>query len=739
MAENYQIPNPRVVDHNGTSLIKPSVASGPLRTDTILDREWAKVSFLMSDVSMANTDSQDKIDQATKDDLANRYWSSATRKFTDTQMGGGVAVNNRPQFTPYSDIRIMGRAPGRKQVTKAEHSGNYGMGRYYSEAIDDNAQTVYLRFGVPQYNSLFSFFSNAFDPSIASFVMTGRAQTWAGTLAEAVGTFFTVAAFPVMSLALVGTRFITKFFTRATSKFYSMKPTMYLYWVAVDMLVNAMVVNRGLMPKFLGGGGKTTQRIGDPFRYDDEFITAIHNRFPNIFNEHGRVDIFAVALRAQSTANKMFLTEYEALKSGDAESFVGYIRNDGEQLKETYFVNNQGEHKLTSLLARAAAAVVWLGVPDQAKATTAEASLKVDPATGKPVAGASDDQSNGSESYFDQFKEYLHSEISDGAAFAVFRVDSTGATSESFSNSVMESDISQKINSGSSQARQLNFTFAGGNLGDDPISGAIEGILGGVKDIVSGGLRGLTLGLSSSIDAALSGSYFDIPKTWQSSSASLPRSNYTMQLICPYGHPFSQLQNLYIPLAMLLAGALPRSTGKQTYGPPFLCQIYDRGRCQIQLGMIESLSISRGTSNLSFTNKGQAMAMDVSFTVADLSSIMHMPIGTGSIWDLIKNTLNGNPVAGPHMDEDNILMDYIASITGLDIYNQIYSLPRARLKAAMALVNAQKVSSPAWMSMALHDSATSGVLSQLTLGGSAVLSAALEGASRGSEIIGDRM
>ena len=734
MAENFTTPNPRLINNNGKSLIKTSKPSGPTITDTILDRDWAKAAFLMADAKMTDTTDRKQMTQAMRDDLANRYWSSASRKFTDTQIGGNTAVNPRPQFTPYSDIRVRGRLTGRTPVKVANTTGNHGMGRYYSEAIDDNAQTVYLRFGVPQYNSLFSYFKNAFNPGMSTFINTGRAQSWAGVAAEALGTFFTWSAFPVASLIIVGSRFIGSFFGRHTSKFYTMKPTMPLYWTAVDMMVNAMVVNRGLMPKLPGGSIKS-QRIGDPTGFDDEFVKKMHEDFPRFFSESGRVDVYAIALRAQRTANKLFKDDYDNLKQGDAESFVGYVRQDGADKRDSFISYPNGEYKLGAILARMAKTASWFST-DKDKigdGSLSEASPKLDPKTGKPREGLDGGQ-GGDDGWGSEFLEFLDAELSDGGAFAVFRVDNTGSTSESFSNAIMESDVSQKINSASSQSRQINFSFAGGNIGDDIVSNTIETMLGGVKEIATGALRGITLGLSSSVDAALSGSYFDIPKTWQSSSANLPRASYTMQLICPYGHPMSQLQNIYIPLSMVLAGALPRSTGKQTYGSPFLCQVFDRGRCQIRLGMIESVSISRGTSNLNFTNKGQALAIDVSIDIVDLSSIMHMPIGTGGLWKTILDTAQGETDLGPHMDEDNILMDYLAVIGGLDIYNQLYTFPKARLKAAHWLMGMGKYSSPAWAAMAFHDSATSGILQWFTLGGIHVL----EGMARGNDNIGDR-
>lgn len=724
--EDYQEPNPEYIyNDDGDSYLGQSQPYGAAPPDNILDRNWAKSSFLMSDSRLADTNDLDSLSQEQIDDLNNRYWSSASRKFTDTRIGGSVAVNNRPQFGPYTDIRVKGRLSGRNNVTKDATAGNYGMGRYYSESLDDNGQTVYLRFGVPQYNSLANFFVNAFDGDLAGAVNTGRAKSWTYTVGTVLGTFFTVVTFPVLSATIVGSRIVAKFFTRATSKFYTMKPLMYQYWLAVDMLVNAWVVNRGLMPKF-PFGNISSQRIGDPTGMDQDFIDQMHAKFPTFFNEQGRVDIFSVCLRAQSIANKLFMEEYNSLKSSDPYDFTGYVRKAGQVSKETVYVTDQAEHKMLGYLAAVTSLTNWFGKSQDTANTLSESNPKIDPATGQLVEGMDTDQSSKDESWFDKFITFLDAEMSQGAAFAVFRVDNTGATSESFSNSVMESDISQKINSQASNFRQVNFSLAGGNIGEGMIANALESVAGGVKDLALGALNGLTLGISGGVEAALAGSYIDIPKSWQSASANLPKASYTMQLIAPYGHPLSQLQNIIIPLCMILAGVLPRSTGKQSYGPPFLCQVYDRGRCQIQLGMIESMSIARGTSNLNFTNRGQAMGVDVSFSIVDLSSIMHMPISTGTFMETLKTAGTSIPL----LDEDNVIFDYLACLGGLDIYNQIYPLPRARLKAASWYMNLQKFSSPAWAAMAFHDSYTSGVLSYTPV----ALMQVLEFGARGTDI-----
>lgn len=96
------------------------------------------------------------------------------------------------------------------------------------------------------------------------------------------------------------------------------------------------------------------------------------------------------------------------------------------------------------------------------------------------------------------------------------------------------------------------------------------------------------------------------------------------------------------------------------------------------------------------------MAIDVSFSVMDLSSIMHMPISTGGLFE-----------ADMSMDQDNILMDYLAVLAGQDLYSQLYMLPRAKLKAAKQLRTVDRLTSPAYWASFVQEETTTGMLSYL--------------------------
>jgi hypothetical protein len=692
--------NPRLIEINGRPILAMDNKTNSDMNSFKLDREWVKQAFLLNDIVLGN-----------KDDIINRYWSSASNKFTDTRLGGNIGMNSRPQFTRYSDIRDKGKLAGRNDVNLSTTEGNYGMGRYYSEAIDDPSQTIYMSFGVPQYNSLTSFISKAFDRQQVALARTGRGTSLFYDVAYAAGTISTFIAFPAIAITIAAGRTISSLFVRPTSKFYTLKPTMRLYWLTVNVLVNTIAINKGIFPKILADDG--SQKIGNPFKLDEDYLEKLSELLPTVFKKAHFFDMEAISLRAQVLANRLLEDEFNQLNKGTATDFTGYVKKNitGDGTHSTPVSDNKGEVSLLDRLRNMAKFTYY-------KAEEGGSSTEINPnldENGQPKK----DQGwlSSFKSWFNEAKEDTQANFNDGNLFAVFKVDHTGSVQESFGNSVVESDLSQKLNSQSSQARETRFTFAEGNIGPDIINSAV----GAIGDVAKGVLDGVTMDFST-ILAGLGGSgYIDIPKHWQSSSAQLPRVSYTMSLLSPYGNSISQMQNIYIPLCMLLAGSLPLSTGKQSYTSPYLCQIFDRGRCQIRLGMIESLSITRGTTNTPFNLSGAPLGVDVSFSVVDLSSLMHMPISNGTIGDH-KMTL----------DEDNILSDYLAVLANQSIDTQIYSMPKAKLTAAKLLMQKDIMTSPAHWSAIFHEETTTGILKYTPIGVAANI---YEGIQRGNSLI----
>lgn len=639
-------------------------------------------------------------------DIERKNWSSADYKFTDTRPGGHFYINPLPQYTRYADTRTPGLRAESNPVTISGGQGNYGMGHYYSEAIDDNAQKIHLRMGVPEYTSLLSFFTKAFDPALNTLVNTGQKRSTWFTIVESVTSIIPIMAFPVLSATLIGGRVLNSFFTRPTSKFYTVKPTMHLYWLAVNQIVNSIAVNQGLFPR-----DWYPETVDEAKRNNEslnkETLDHLHQLMPDIFSKDYGIDVFAIANKAQRKANAKFLKDYDKLKNGSAQDMKSYIENVGNGKVE----NVSGKHNLMDFINANLMGSYWINddetnsgtlntdnIEGESFSNQKAISPKIDPDTGEPYENPPEK---------DSIVAYFDAEFRQGSQFACFRVDHTGSSSETFTNSVGESGLQSSINSTASGIREFKFGLAGGNLiGGNMIGDAIQAVGGFIADTASAAMSGVTLGLSNVVHSLIAGSSYDIPQVYKDSSVSLPESSYTMTLISPYNNPISKLQNIYIPLAMLMAAALPRSTGKQTYGSPFLVQLFDRGRNQVLNGMITSLSITRGTSNQPFSKYGEPLAIEVSFSVTDLSSIMHIPIGGGTIF--------GHNVS---MDEDNLLYNYLATLVGQDIYSQLYTAPKAKINLAKRMRNLQTYTSPGYLAQKMHTETTTGFLGTvLTLG-----------------------
>lgn len=676
------------------------------------DSSWVKQSFMLSKGAVDDKDMQ------------RRLMTTAAFKFTDTTIGGNFAINAPPQFTRYADIKMGGSSQQRYGETLGGNKGpsaahtsslheNHGMGRYYSEAIDDNAQHVIMRFGVPEFNALTTFFGNFYDADASALARTGRSEGAFYSAGRAAGFLLALPFAPL----ILGGRIVKFFSAEPPSKFYYLKPAMPLYWNAVNTMVNGIAVNMGVVPRVLSNEQKEVYKNPSdyPSGYGAESVLAYHNLLPDIItaphkDENGRmvgggaIDVYALSTRAQRLGNAYNAMLIKAMDKGNGSKET--IRTNMQEFLRRIL---SGQLKTPSSRGIDEYVKSYAGLAQNIPATNTK-----DKETGVatlPTTTNADNQAVASRKHYDgivtssvnavkgaigsigtavstsSWAEYFEGERRDGSSFVTFKVDYSGTASESFSNSTKESEISQKMNSMSNAARSTRFNFAEGNIGGGVIAGLAEGAIGAVKGLLNGALD--SVGFSGL--AALGGSAFvDIPKTWDASTANLPRADYTIELRSPYGNKLSRLTNLYIPLSMLLAGALPLSAGKHAYTSPFICEAYCRGRVAIRLGMIDSITITRGTGNLGWTPDGEPLGIDVSFSVVDLSSIMHMPIAAsfstkdallaqatqvvvGGIAGADAAEAATGAVIGSSYDDDNSYTDYLAVLGSLSWTDMIYT------------------------------------------------------------------
>lgn len=718
----------------------------------IRDKLWIRQSFLLP----ANS-----IDDAA---MRRRQMSTASFKFVDTTLGGNFAINAPPSYSRFADPRMGGRlgeagmttpevafmhSTGRFRTTENADlsdssyideieeqltSRSSGMGSYYSEAIDDNNQIVIMRFGVPAYNSLTTFFGQFYSQKAAAFARMSRADNsgndgiLSSMIIKATGAagsaFGMMLALPFQPIIFAGNLF--RFLAGAPpSKYYYLKPAMFPYWAAVQNIVNLIGVNLGIVPHALTENQRT---VYEPDNTSADFgpgdYEKYHAAMPDIISANGFIDVYAMGTKAQRRANRYNSALLDGMEGQitSLTQLAGVLGKVREVFRSGQNQSGQYEGRMFGDYVEAVA-----GEPQyQPAASDASAPTGASPppdgggGEGGPSAedlGFASEVDNGEQlesagdrsqwSWGSKLWDFAQGEARDGANFVSFRVDYTGPTQESFSNEVGESGIAQKINSISASSRSTRFDFADGNLGMGvgTIVDAVKGFVANTLDRVQ--LSGLT---------ALAGSAFvDIPQVWQSATAQMPTASFTMQLRSPYANRLAQMQNLYIPLAMILAAGLPHMAGKKSYKDPFLVELYCKGRVNIRMGIIDSITISRGEGNVGWNQEGRALGIDVTFSVKDLTTVMSMPLTTqfSSTAALVQGAVEG--VAGETAgnvaaalqksmyDDDNAFTDYMAALGSLGFQDMVYAFRKWRINRIRLQRSVDEMKSPAmWSSFLVN-------------------------------------
>ena len=673
---------------------------------SIIDREWISSRFLVPNTDLMPID------------RTNRFFSTTGWKINSTQLGANLAINARPQFTRYADIRgnnrnllSSGLASFASETFSADitlgmtHSS--GIGRYYSESIDDNATLVFLEFGVPKFNNLFSYFTRAITYEDMYIANHGTTPT-GYTLGQAVGAIFNLYFFPLTTIIIYGFKAIMGLFLGGPLDYYYFNSAMPQYWAVANNILNKMAVELGLiLPEFGGEGSDPhkAQKIGAQATIDSGDFKILSEIIPGAFYPSTNyIDLSYIAARPQILANKQAKAEYEAFKSKPSAipEFIGYITDGSKWLEK----NGPGQYKGAGLDNMFKLSNLTKFFKDWVTKPNSEFS-PIDPArAGESVqtvdksGASSSDASTQNSTYPDgairktpglwsslseiggkvatnlnHKAEVFDAVTREGAKYAVFAVDFQGAVSESVSNSYSDIELSGMLKGMGGAARNAKFNLSGGNL----IPGMAE-IGDMLKNFAMGALDSITFGLSNVISTLLGNAFVTFPKKWDDSELSFPQVTYNITLVSPYGNTISQLQNIYIPLAMLLAGSLPLAAGERSYTSPFLCQLFNKGVQNIRLGMITSLSISRGSSNLPFNRWKKPLAVEVSFTVTDFSTVMAAPVNSSIFGGEFNLRLN----------QDNKFDEYIGVLCGKDLHTDLYFVPKLKKKISrMALALTQ--------------------------------------------------
>ena len=665
-------------------LIKPSRDQQVSIKDEVsqVDSDWVSNGFLVR----SNT-----LDEPYK---TTRFKSIVDKKFVDTSLGGNISINCYPQFTRYCDIRSKGILEGRNDTRVNDLSGNIGMGTYYGSTIDDNSTNVYFEFGVPEFNNIAFFLLNSVDYKQAVVANSGRSPFFYNA-GYAFGLGALILAFPVITIGVLIAKAAFSFATNilgSPGKFdhYYLKPTMFTYWSTVNSLVTMMSTELGILSPIFNTDKADPKKVGVPLSIDNDQLSAMSKLMPGLITSGNAINVHAMVARTQVMYSKYFLNRTKDLVS-ISNSFIPSDELDTYQFRETTVerVTNEdlsGSNDLWSKIKPDVSKDKAYGNKKIKKdlkdvtdlITTTSEDNKVTTSTiaddGTVVRDTRVEDESG---WINNAVKTATSVFNEGARFAVFRVDHPSSTTESFSNSTTTVGVGDTVNNAGKKWRELKFNVGGGALGfaQTAVNAAVDAVVGATD--------GVTLGLSNVVAGFLAGASIEVPKRWDQSSANFPSMTFKMQLVSPSAHPIAQLRNIYIPLASILAGALPLSTGPKSHTSPFICNMFVRGRQRINLGMITSLSITRGTSNLPYNKQRRPLAIDVTFTVTDFYDVVAAPIAK----DLLSS---GNIM----YDDESGISRYIQALCARDLYTTVHVFDKAKVKLSRFFQSTELAVSP---------------------------------------------
>lgn len=535
----------------------------------------------------------------------------------DTRLGWNDAINCLWQFNRDDDI-----------VHPVNMTDNvHGMGRVYGSVYEQNQQILWLSFGVPEFSGLVDYYSNAVNVSLARGMRNGDGSIFnsiVSVIGSTVGFAVRIPALPFIWLKKLA-NFKNIF---SVSKYYDFKATMPLYYQAVTTILTHMAVNMHLIAGFDGDYGSGVTASG----LDAALPICLATTGPDIYK--------ILMQRAQIKVGR-----------NDA-SGMGLMGMDSAELLRATNLNDE-ELKAKSNLTFDDKTLQFKDTPAQKIWEQQEAK---------------DNDYKGS------WLTDMWSSAFGAMSFVGFRVDKSLSSSESFSNASGESSLAQSLNSGVAGKADSGFSHMYGNLGIpgvDELKNAALTFINSAAD---------SMGVGSLVNSIAGGAYMDIPDVYQGSSFGKSYS-FDMHLAAPNGDPISIFQSIMVPLAMLMPAYLPRAAGKHAYVSPFLVRAYCKGRFSIPLGLIESVSITRGASEFGWNINQLPTQISLSFSIKDLSPAMYLAIGSATESGLVNSIDDIASQLIGIFSQNSSFQEYLLTLSGVSLNERVLFLKNLTRRA----------------------------------------------------------
>jgi len=238
-----------------------------------------------------------------------------------------------------------------------------------------------------------------------------------------------------------------------------------------------------------------------------------------------------------------------------------------------------------------------------------------------------------------------------------FAMDKGAQSSETFSNSTQQHPLVEQYNQMYEESNANTMKGIGVNGAQDVLANGLDtmnNVLGfGLqkgKDFANNQFA--KLGLSSEAGMVAGGlGRFMLPEIWSDSTFDKSYS-ISIKLRSPYGHRLSIFENEFVPLAFLIGMTAARKIGLQSYTNPFYVKMFAKGLFSVPMGMITSLSISRGEDSNDRTVEGFFRTTNVNISVKDMLPTMCVGVGGGEMSIMNASNLGMN--------------NYIFTLCGID-------------------------------------------------------------------------